>query len=235
MESIRSSTWKKIWDKKFEFSQDKALHVLDGFDSLSQNQWARLVKKFLDLIEIMPDGEVLEVGCGTGAFIEHIGQCKSLSGVDYSENAIEQVKVKLRGDFRVAEAAVLPFHDKTFDVVICFSVFFYFDSLNYATRVLKEMCRVLKPNGIIFIGDVNDATKEGLYNRIRENEGRDDRKVVKNALVTQLFYDKQFFVDFASENNLEITIVDEERMEIPYYSCALYRFSVIMRDKGSVF
>ena len=133
----------------------------------------------------------------------------------------------------MADAAVLPFDDGVFDGIISFSVFSYFSSFDYATRVLHKMRRVLWPRGLIFIGDVNDADKEGLYYAIRKDEERDRRKIKRELNPKHLFYEERFFVDYASKNSLEITVVDEDGMGIPYYSCASYRFSVIMRDKAT--
>ena len=143
----------------------------------------------------------------------------------------ERIRERLEGDFRVADAAILPFDDGVFDGIISFSVFFYFSSLDYAARVLNEMRRVLRPGGSIFIGDVNDAAKKDLYYAIREDEGRHERKIRKDINSTHLFYEKGFFIDYASKNGFDITVVDEDKMGISYYSCALYRFSVVMKDK----
>lgn len=233
MVSGRDDDWIDIWRDKYECKGDKPLHVLDGYDALTVNQWEQLVRRFFGLVRggLKANADILEVGCGAGAFLEHIGNCNSLSGVDYSENAIERIRERLEGDFRVADAAILPFDDGVFDGIISFSVFFYFSSLDYAARVLNEMRRVLRPGGSIFIGDVNDAAKKDLYYAIREDEGRHERKIRKDINSTHLFYEKGFFIDYASKNGFDITVVDEDKMGISYYSCALYRFSVVMKDK----
>lgn len=113
--------------------------------------------------------------------------------------------------------------------MLSFGVFIYFDSLGYARQVLDEMYRVLKPGGRIFIGEVNDKDKIDQYRALRvEKEADMERKVIKNAKVDHLFFEKAFFEDFAETAGCTVEIVDEEALGIPYYSCSLYRFSVIL-------
>ena len=44
-----------------------------------------------------------------------------------------------------------------FDRVLCYSIFHYFPSYNYALEVILEMIRVTKPGGLILLGDILDA------------------------------------------------------------------------------
>ena len=87
-----------------------------------------LVNAFLKLININNDSNILYVGCGVGVFCEQVNDYKSLSGIDYSSNAINTLKSRMKGDFHVGTADYLPFSDNQFDVIISFSVFFYFKS-----------------------------------------------------------------------------------------------------------
>jgi len=224
----RSDAWHKVWERKYADASEKPLHVVDGFDSLSEEQWFSLVAAFKKLIGPTAGLDVLEVGCGAGAFAQYFSECQSFAGIDYSAAAITSISQRFNGDFRVAEAAALPYPNQSFDVVMCFSVFFYFDSFEYAERVLEEMYRTRKPGGVLFVGEVNDAAKQDLYHSIRAGERRDARSLVKDAITTHLFYEKSFFETFAKRKNLRISITDEDSMELPYYTSSRYRYSVKM-------
>jgi len=227
----RSETWLQIWERKYAGTRENALHVADGYDELSPRDFEKMAKRFLDLANIRKDARILDVGCGAGAFLQHAREYRHLAGVDYSEAAIRAIRERLWGDFRVADAAALPFDDAGFDAVLSLGVFIYFDSLRYAGKVLHEMHRVLKPGGRIFIGEVNDKEKMDRYRELRvEKEADTGRKVIKNAKVDHLFFDKAFFEDFAKTGGCTVEIVDEDTLGMPYYSCAHYRFSVILTD-----
>jgi ubiquinone/menaquinone biosynthesis C-methylase UbiE len=228
MKRRESNIWKQIWDAKYNSNQNKPAHVLDGFDALTKDQWSLLTRNFLKLINIEANMDILEIGCGAGAFLEKIKPHDHIFGVDYSENAIRRAKAMLNGNFCVADAAELPFCNQSFDTVLSFSTFFYFDNLIYAERVLFEMLRVMRIKGCIFICDVNDADKKELYNQIRNQEKRNHKHIMKSLSPGHLFYKKSFFNKFAKQNQLNITIVDENNLGIPFYSNAKYRYSVVL-------
>jgi len=76
-------------------------------------------------------------------------------GVDFSEKmlAIGKEKVKKQGlenqiDLQLGDAAALPFEDQSFDAV---TVAFGVRNFEDLQQGLSEICRVLKPNGQVFI------------------------------------------------------------------------------------
>lgn len=226
----RSQEWLGIWQNKYrQNDQSRHLHVLDGYDAMSYEEWQRLVGYFIDKLNIGPHDDVMEVGCGCGAFLKEVPPCGSLSGVDYSENAISAIRQNLVGTFETAEAAALPFDDDAFDAVLSFGVFLYFDSLDYARQVVSEMHRVCRPGGTIFVGEVNDLAKRDLAEQAR-NASRDERsqKHVSPGNPDQIYCTKDFFRDFASDNGLEVAFYDGNVPELEFYYNAAYRFSVVM-------
>lgn len=226
----RSQEWLGIWENKYgQPTEGKDLHVLDGCDGMSYDEWQRLSRFFLDRLRIGPDDDVLEVGCGTGAFLKEIPQCRSLSGVDYSENAVSVIRQHLEGDFQTAEAAELPFEDAAFDFVLSFGVYLYFDSLDYARRALDEMCRVCRPSGTIFVGEVNDLAKKNVAQRLREQQqGERTEKHLSKGNPDHIYYSKDFFSAAAAERGLSAQFFDEDVAELDFYYNGPYRFSVAM-------
>ena len=128
----RQSEWNKIWNKKYTtYMNTENLHISAGFDDLSYEEWQKLTDFFISRLNIHPSDDVLEVGCGSGAFLNEIKHAGSFSGVDYADDAIVKINSVMCGDFRVSEASKLPFNNSSFDIIISFSVFFYFDSFAY--------------------------------------------------------------------------------------------------------
>jgi ubiquinone/menaquinone biosynthesis C-methylase UbiE len=229
--------WKDIWNNKYsKYKDHKHLHVQDGFDDLSYGQWQKLTSFFLNKILIKNTDEILEVGCGSGAFAKQIKSYKTIKGVDYSAEAIESIRCNIPdGEFYVSEANLLPFEVKSFDKVICFSVFFYFSSYTYASDVLDEMLRVLKPNGQIFIGEINDIEKEQTAIILRKESGEKRKnRAVSTIDADHLYYSFDFFRDFAFKNNLDIELISENVPDLDFYESSSYRSSILLKRSSHI-
>jgi len=221
----RSATWRRIWENKYDGATGP-VHKLDGFDLLTAEQWSDLVSRFCGFMGSTKGMDILEVGCGAGAFLQEIPEPRSLAGLDYSQNAIDFIARNLAGQFICSEAKNIPFPDRSFDIVFSFGVFFYFENLAYAEAVLREMFRAVRPGGRIFILDVNDEEKIDTYHRVRGTEGA--RATVKktDADTTHLFFRKDWFRAFGKASGARVSIVDETELGIDFHSGCEYRFAV---------
>lgn len=125
------------------------------------HRWSWYVQRTLDLVEakaaIRPNDRVLDVACGTGAFVERLVSANPeqfVVGVDVSNGMLAQARDKL-GDhpkvhFVEASAEALPFDTGSFAVVVSASSFHYFQDPEAA---LTEMSRVLRPGGRLVLLD----------------------------------------------------------------------------------
>ena len=95
---------------------------------------------------------LLELGCGNGKLWQENRidlRNREIFLSDISEGMVEEVRNKLGTDFNciVADAEKIPFKDSYFDTIIANHVLFYLNDLNLG---LKEISRVLKPDGILY-------------------------------------------------------------------------------------
>jgi ubiquinone/menaquinone biosynthesis C-methylase UbiE len=98
---------------------------------------------------------ILEVGYGRGAFLADIAAAfsgASLSGIDTSEKAIQYAQRSLRPRVHLQVASIerAPFGDGTFDLVFACKTFHHWSDKQQG---LREVARVLKPGGILLLGD----------------------------------------------------------------------------------
>ena len=108
-------------------------------------------------LNIEKDVTILDIGCGGGVNVERFLKMtdEKVYGLDYSEISVEEStnlnKLAIEeGRCEIIQGSVseLPFEDNKFDIVTGFeTVYFWTDFIND----LKEVCRVLKDDGIIFI------------------------------------------------------------------------------------
>lgn len=148
--TTQTETWKQIWTRKGNAEGTiNDILAYDGYERTQVNmeEVAACITKELD---IKPEDTVLEVGCGAGA-LAHYLKCRYV-GVDYSETLVKKHIEFLGNSVLTAEAADLPFKDKSFDKVICYGVFLYFDDKEYAKKAVGELLRVAKE--AVFIGEL---------------------------------------------------------------------------------
>jgi SAM-dependent methyltransferase len=109
---------------------------------------------------ITPGDRLLDLGCGSGGFaVKAKGKYQKVYGVDISDQAIKQAAEKVSGvvgfEFMVHDADFgLPFNDSFFDSVVCDAVL---EHMPYPPALLKEIYRVLKPQGELVLLVPNDA------------------------------------------------------------------------------
>jgi ubiquinone/menaquinone biosynthesis C-methylase UbiE len=106
--------------------------------------------------EQLRDGEVLDIGCGTGwllALLADSGiETGRLHGVDLLERRVARTRSTLPDvDVRRADALRLPFCDGTFDVVFLINLLSSLPDRPSVHKALVEARRVVSPRGILLI------------------------------------------------------------------------------------
>ncbi|WP_201456135.1 class I SAM-dependent methyltransferase [Bradyrhizobium macuxiense] len=113
----------------------------------------------IDLLEVKPNDSVLEVGFGPGAVIERLSgliSAGSVAGIDPSAEMVAQARSRNatairtgRVDLRLGSVERLPFADDSFDKALAINSMQVWPD---AIAGLREMRRVLKPDGRIALG-----------------------------------------------------------------------------------
>lgn len=110
-------------------------------------------------IPLRSDSIVLDVGPGDGTLFRIISrQVARCCGVDPSAAAVARL-TKLHGDlgnvaFAIGSANAIPFPDDTFDIVVINSVLQALPSTEDIHNAVRELARVCKPGGVIFVGEL---------------------------------------------------------------------------------
>lgn len=92
-------------------------------------------------------GPCLDLGCGTGRnFLSIVESGRSVVGVDRSADQLRLARTRTDGPLFVADAAVLPLADASFDTVI--AMWISTDVEDFGA-VLREAARVLRPGGVL--------------------------------------------------------------------------------------
>lgn len=104
------------------------------------------------------EGDLLDVGCGTGALarlvLEQGPMCR-VTGLDLAPAMVEQARANLGGfgaRMHVVEGDSdrLPFHEESFDAAYCNDSFHHYPD---PEKAAFEVWRVLRPGGLFVVGD----------------------------------------------------------------------------------
>jgi ubiquinone/menaquinone biosynthesis C-methylase UbiE len=156
-------------------------------------------KNILEEVGIQPGFQILDYGCGPGSYIpaaaEMVGKSGKIYALDINPVAIQHVKtVTLKKQLENVETILsdlmtgLP--DSTMDAVLLYDTF---HKLSEPDRVLEELHRVLKPNGILSFSDhhmkkkeiISRVTKIGLFKLV--GRGKRTYSFSKEIILKKLF------------------------------------------------
>ena len=108
--------------------------------------------------------KLLDVGCGPGVYLSMLSKNPrfegyEFSGMDYATEMVTYAKLSY-GKIRWKQGSIYEtkYEDNSFDVI---HVSFVLIHLTNPALALAELYRILKPNGILYVVDVNDDTFEG--------------------------------------------------------------------------
>ncbi|SHF57430.1 Methyltransferase domain-containing protein [Mariniphaga anaerophila] len=164
---------------------------------------------------------VLDVGTGGGGFIHVLKKTfpeAVITGVDPSEEALEAARNHFQDvTFRQMVAEKLDFEDDSFDVV---SISMALHHLSKVQKGLKEIRRVVKPDGYIV---VNEVISDGLtpaqevhklYHHFRSHidrlMGRYHRKTFTKDAILQMLKVAELPVQFFFEQRRNVNLVEDE-------------------------
>lgn len=217
-----NSKWHEIWEKR---SANEAelncgdpkrvfleLKRIAGFDVVGEGLgYEQLYDQYVEIKNELefharkqrrPIKSLFEVGCGSGANLYLFQQDGvDIGGVDYSSAEIEIAgKVLHNPKELVCDEAVNISSEMKYDAVLSNSVFSYFESYDYAERVLELMYRKTKYS--IGLVDIHDADKKEDFIAYRKQIIEDYEERYEG--LPKFFYEKSFFSDFAKRHDMSI-------------------------------
>jgi len=120
-------------------------------ENYMKEYWRPLIGKTIK--KYCKDKNVLDLGCGYGRYIGMINKyAQTTVGLDISQRWLNYAKQKYPNlKFVLGDACKIPLKDEVFDIIVTIGLF------EYVNRdvVIKEIYRVLKPEGVCIISVPN--------------------------------------------------------------------------------
>lgn len=128
-------------------------------DQLSRNKWQKAIDR---LKRFKTSGNLLEVGCSTGNFLNIAKSTYNVKGVEIARWAVDHAKEQeLDVDCGTLENSTIS--SSSFDVIASTEVI---EHLHQPRCFFAECARILKPDGILFLTSGNI---ESVFAKIRKN------------------------------------------------------------------
>lgn len=154
---LRPDWWRRIFN---------SMYLKTDADVVEDKQITKNeVELFTSILNAPKDSAILDLACGQGRHSIELAQrgFTNITGLDRSHYLIRKAKSVMQQEglkisFKEGDARKLPFPADTFDVVMILgNSFGYFESNEDDIMILKEVFRVLKPDGTFLI-DVADGS-----------------------------------------------------------------------------
>jgi cyclopropane fatty-acyl-phospholipid synthase-like methyltransferase len=228
------SNWEQIWNarrinKLTLKDTEEILHALicmDGFDSslsaISPKDWRMYTSSIMNQAKMEKGDSVFEIGCGAGAFLYSLFlEGYEVAGIDYSNNMISEGKKYLSNmDISVCDAALCSTNEQ-YDAVLSNSAFSYFPDHNYANIVMERM--FLKAKKVVLILDIPNWHCKKMNEHVREEKIENYKDLYRGN--KHLYFEKEWFLNFANAKNCEIEITDQN---IKNYGNNPFRFNCVI-------
>jgi ubiquinone/menaquinone biosynthesis C-methylase UbiE len=135
---------------------DRAEIIWNWDSPAGRRRAARRVQVFVEDGRLAPGRQALELGCGTGVFLERTAATGAqVHALDLSEDLLDKARERLRGAPNVildrGNAEAMPYPGERFDTVYGSSVLHHLD----LEAALAEVRRVLRPGGRLVFTEPN--------------------------------------------------------------------------------
>lgn len=198
-----------IWEKEY---QNPQLVTLSNEPAQSFKDFVRFLRRDQKLE--LSNLSILDLGCGNaknGFYLSEQGVNNKIVGVEISETALKHAKqLAPNGEFlKQSIGKPLPFEDAAFHIIIDSTTS---NSLSESERTvyLKEIQRLLKPGGYLFVRALCKDGDKNAQNLIKEFPGKEkDTYIMPDLGLTERVFSKENLIETYSHLG-EMLYLDKE-------------------------
>jgi SAM-dependent methyltransferase len=154
------------------------------FSDKRLNQWD-WIETFINSFSY--NSNLLDIGCGNGRNMKHSNY--NFYGVDNCENFIKICQDQ-KLNVKLSDMTKLPFENNCFDGIISIASFHHLSNVERRLECIKEMKRILKPNGRILLSvwSINQTHNKKLNNKFKYGDNLVPWKNNKGEIIGNRYY-----------------------------------------------
>jgi SAM-dependent methyltransferase len=165
---MSTNYWKEYWEKTHSANSDdlqvQVARTRMG-NPIDQESWYKTLRYVEELLEIQPTDTILDACGGNGLFAIRFQEvCHQTTVVDVNAGLLENL-VKNSPGIEVIHADLIEYLKNSgskFEKILFYAGIQYFSELE-TFQVLEKFREILKPGGILFIGDIPDFNKRDSF------------------------------------------------------------------------
>ena len=143
--------------------------------------YAEHITRYACAEDLVKNKVVLDIASGSGYGTQMLSRtAKKVFGVDVNDVAVNYARKHYNGrniEYKVGDGELIPLEDNSVDVVITFETI---EHIRNYKKFIKEVKRVLKPNGIAIVSTPNDIEfAEGNHFHLHEFEYDELKQLLK--------------------------------------------------------
>lgn len=209
------SSWAEWFDRCAKHYQDprmKMAYYKDGAtgEPISMETLHAIHEDVWKKLRADSQCSLLDVGSGMGLFVQAFQNRLSwIVGTDISFHMMKDAaSLNPQGKFLQCDVSALPFAAKTFDRLLCYSIFHYLPDDSQARKTIAEFRRVVKNDGMILIGDVLYPFEKAPFKKNSPSSAWWPSSL-KHRLQKKTF-PPEFFKDYCQKNKLTYEILAQD-------------------------
>jgi ubiquinone/menaquinone biosynthesis C-methylase UbiE len=164
--------------------------MIDDYESEPHWRAENIAKVKNRLQDVLPHnrGKALDVGAGTGFLTRLLTPIfEEVTALDITEPMLAKIPKTSNLSIIIAQAEELPFENNSFDFVCAYS---FLHHLFDPDKVLKEMVRVLKPGGTIYVDLEPNSAYWNKLKKIDESQIEVQSTIVKREINATIYIEK---------------------------------------------
>ena len=157
--------WLEFWKKHGRSSSqaDEQTQVLRTFNKqpITPERWERTLDYLDAQFPVSASDDILDLCSGNGLFTAHFApRCRSVTAVDISADLLTNLEQRKLTNVRILQSDIRKvfFEEGSFSRILLYAGIQYL-SEGEAVALFREMFKWLKPDGLLFVGDIPDRGK----------------------------------------------------------------------------
>lgn len=181
------------------------------YESKTSKKLTRFRKTLIELEKHSKKGNLLDLGCATGVFLDMAQKQGWKSyGVEISKFASDYARKEFKLDVKTGDLLKINFKKEFFDVVTMWDFIEHVDS---PSEILSKINKIMKKDGVLFILTINDSSLMGKLADIFYKLKIKKFAELVHPIHHNYHFTKKVLIDILDKNGFEV--IETKKSEMP--------------------